>query len=209
MDELQLFLLEVSPIYAYSLLFITTALENLFPPFPGDTVTVIAAYLVGRDSLGIWWTYIITTAGSLVGFLVLYGVGLRFGRGYFYRKDFKYFGKSTIQEVEQLFDRWGILIIAVNRFLSGLRAVISLVAGIAEYDWRVVTGLGFISCVLWNGALIYAGSRVGENWETVLFYIRQYNVAVFIIVGAAVLFWGYFHLYLPVKAANRGEEKKR
>ena len=201
MEAFQQFLTELPPVASYAFLFFTTMLENLFPPFPGDTITLISAYLVGVGMLHFWWTYFITTAGSLAGFLVLYIVGLRFGRQFFYRHNFRYFNRETIRKVENLFRRRGVIIIAVNRFLSGLRAVISLVAGITEYNWHVVAGLGFVSCILWNGALIYAGSRVGANWETVSGWIQKYNVAAFIIAGIGLLIWGYYNLYIPTKSA--------
>lgn len=201
MESFQQFLTALPPVASYAFLFFTTMLENLFPPFPGDTITLISAYLVGVGVLNFWWTYLITTAGSLAGFLMLYILGLRFGRKFFYRKNFRYFNREAIRRVENLFDRRGVLIIAINRFLSGLRAAISLVAGIAEYNWHVVVGLGFVSCILWNGALIYAGSRVGANWEFVSAWIQRYNMAAFIIAGIGLIIWGYYNLYIPTKAA--------
>ncbi len=201
MDAIQSFLASLPPVVAYLALLLSTIIENLFPPFPGDTVTLVGAYLVGTHTLNFWMTYFVTTLGSLIGFYFLYLVGRVFGRNYFYRKNFRYFSRKSIQQVESLFERRGILIIAVNRFLSGLRAVISLVAGIASYDWRVVLGLGFVSCILWNGALIYAGSAVGENRELVVAWLKRFNIAVFLIVGIGVLLWGYFNLYLPAKSA--------
>lgn len=209
MAEVLAYLEALPPLLAYGILFVTTMVENLFPPFPGDSITLIGAYMVGIGSLHFWETYLITTAGSLAGFLILYGIGLRFGRRYFYRKDFLYFGRESIQEVESLFKRRGIVILALNRFFSGIRAVISLTAGIAKYDWRIVVGLGFVSCVLWNGVLIYAGSQVGENWETVMNWIREYNLIVFSIAGSLLLLWSYFHLYLPARSAiqNRSNTK--
>lgn len=131
---MQQILSETPPLIAYVILFFTTLAENLFPPFPGDTITLISAYLVGIGVLDIWWTYGITTAGSLAGFLILYILGALVGRRYFSRKNFRYFSRQSIQRVEELFERRGVIIIALNRFLSGIRALISLVAGIAEYN---------------------------------------------------------------------------
>jgi len=201
MDAIQAFLSNLPPVIAYLALLISTIIENLFPPFPGDTVTLVSAYLVGRGYLNFWITYLITTLGSLIGFYFLYAVGRLYGRQYFYRKNFRYFSRTTIKEVESLFERRGVWIIALNRFLSGIRAVVSLVAGIANYDWRVVLGLGFVSCILWNGALIYAGSAVGENWNLVVEWVKRFNIVVFIVVGIGFLIWGYFNLYLPAKKA--------
>ncbi|MBS1270899.1 MAG: Protein DedA [Candidatus Marinimicrobia bacterium] len=206
MGSMQQILSETPPLIAYVILFFTTLAENLFPPFPGDTITLISAYLVGIGVLDIWWTYGITTAGSLAGFLILYILGALVGRRYFSRKNFRYFSRQSIQRVEELFERRGVIIIALNRFLSGIRALISLVAGIAEYNWRVVVGLGVVSCILWNGALIYAGSRVGENWEIVSAWIQKYNAVALVIAGIALLVWGYFNLYVPAFADNNSAE---
>ncbi len=198
MEQVHDLLETLPPLLAYGVLFLTTLVENLFPPFPGDSFTLVGAYMVGIGTLGFWLTYLITTVGSLAGFLILYGLGMQFGRQYFYRKDWKYLNRESIKEVEALFRHRGILLIAFNRFFSGIRAIISLVAGIAKYDWRVVVGLGSVSCILWNGMLIYAGSQVGENWSKVMHWMRQYNMAVFIILGAYFILWGYFHICLPV-----------
>ncbi|HKJ69877.1 MAG TPA: DedA family protein [bacterium] len=183
MEQVHDLLETLPPTLAYSVLFLTTLLENLFPPFPGDTFTLVGAYLVGIGTLGFWWTYLITTGGSLTGFLILYLLGMYCGRQYFYRKNCKYLNRDFIKEVEALFQRRGVLLIALNRFFSGIRAIISLVAGIAKYDWRVVAGLGSLSCILWNGIVIYAGSKVGEHWEKVMHWLRQYNIVVFLILG--------------------------
>jgi len=201
MQHIQDFIEQLPPALAYLALLVATFLENLFPPFPGDTFTLVGAYFVGLGVLSLWITYIITTAGSISGFLFLYFVGLKYGRKYFYRKNFKYFSRKSIKEVEQVFERRGVIIIALNRFMSGFRAVVSLVAGIAEYDWRVVSGLGVLSCILWNGVLIYAGSTIGENWQRVTYWIERYNVLVFTIIGIVFAIWAYYNLIQPARNA--------
>ncbi len=185
----------------YLILFFTTFLENIFPPFPGDTFTLIGAYFVGTDILHFWITYLVTTLGSISGFLFLYILGLKYGRQYFLRKDFRYFSRDSITRVEKTFQKRGVILIALNRFMSGFRAVVSLVAGIAGYDWRIVFSLGIVSCLLWNGLLIYAGSAIGENWQHVVYWIERYNLIVFTIVAIAGLIWTYFNLYVPAKNA--------
>jgi len=201
METLQQFLTHLPPFLTYFVLLISTIVENLFPPFPGDTVTLIAAYLAGTGVLNVWLTYGVTTAGSLAGFYFLYIVGRVYGRTFFFRKNYRFFNRETIHRVENLFEHRGVMLIVMNRFLSGLRAVISLVAGIAKYDWHVVLGLGFVSCILWNGAIIYAGSSLGENWKLVIAWMKRFNIAVFIIAGLLFLLWGYFNLYLPTRSA--------
>ena len=207
MDSFQEYLTELPPVVTYLALLVSTIAENIFPPFPGDTVTLVAAYMVGTGALNIWMTYAVTTLGSLTGFYALYILGRLYGRRYFHRKNFRYFNRETIRKVEDLFRRRGVLLIAINRFLSGLRAVVSLVAGITKYDWHVVLGLGFVSCVLWNGAIIYAGSTLGENWTLVESWMQRFNILVFIAAGSLVLIWAYLNLYLPTKAGMNSKDR--
>ena len=38
----------LDPKWLYPVLLVSSYVENIFPPLPGDTVTVFGAYLVGR-----------------------------------------------------------------------------------------------------------------------------------------------------------------
>src|SRR3546814_19835145 len=51
------------------------ALENLFPPIPSEVVLPMAGLTASRGSFTLAEALIWTTAGSLVGALVLYGLG--------------------------------------------------------------------------------------------------------------------------------------
>jgi membrane protein DedA with SNARE-associated domain len=61
------------PVWAYTFLFVSALIENIFPPVPGDTVTIIGAYLVGVGALQFWGVFLSTTFGSISGFMGLYG----------------------------------------------------------------------------------------------------------------------------------------
>ena len=118
--------------YIYVLLLINAFVEYIFPPFPGDAIMVFGAYLVGIKKLNFTIVYLISTAGSLSGFLTLFFLGKYLGRDYFLRRDFRFFPKEMILRAEQWFHRYGIGLIAANRFLAGGRSAIALFAGIAR-----------------------------------------------------------------------------
>jgi len=63
---------QVDPNMVYFVLFISAIIENVFPPIPGDTVTVLGAYLITTSKLNFWGVYISTSAGSVVGFTIMY-----------------------------------------------------------------------------------------------------------------------------------------
>jgi len=160
--------------------------ENLFPPLPGDTFVVLGAFLVGRGQLRFLPAYLATTAGSISGFMVLYFVGVRWGRGFFKKKGGQFFSEKNLFRMEQWFARYGYLVLAVNRFLSGFRGIVALGAGIVRMDVKIVLGLGLLSCLIWNGILMGVGIWLGENWAVI---VRHYQLAVFVLIVLFLVFW--------------------
>ncbi len=183
------YLQQVDPLWAYFILFLSAFVENVFPPIPGDTVTVIGAYLVGRGFLDYWGVFLSTTLGSIAGFMTIYGIAFWLEWKIFERYQFKWFTGSNIERVQTWFRRWGYWVVLANRFLSGARSVISLVAGLSRMRPLPVFAMALLSCAFWNGMLIYLGSSVGKNWEEVVAFIKQYNQIV--LVGILLLLVSY------------------
>ena len=67
---------------AYWLLGVSAYIENVFPPIPGDTVTVFGAYLISSGNLDFWGVYISTTIGSVLGFFTMYLMAIKVGRSF-------------------------------------------------------------------------------------------------------------------------------
>jgi len=177
-----------NPAWAYGFLLLSAVLENLIPPVPGDTVVVFSAYLVGRGVLALWPVYLATCAGGTIGFLGMYYLGYKHGRAFFTGRKGRVFSQESMAQAEQWLARYGETLILVNRFMSGIRSVIAVSAGIGGMSWRKVAVYGFISMVVWNGLLLYAGLLVGQNWEGVVKVLEQYNRFFgLILIGVAVV----------------------
>jgi len=177
------------PTWAYLILFISAYVENIFPPIPGDTVTIIGAYLVGRNTLKFWGVFIATTLGSILGFMTLFLIAYWIEWKIIEKYQPKWVSRTRIELVENWFKKYGYWVILFNRFLSGTRSVISLVAGLSKMKILNVFFLSLISVAMWNGFLIYIGSSIGKNWKEIINYIKMYNRLVFILlIVAALLF---------------------
>lgn len=179
----------MTPLALYLILFLSAYVENVLPPIPGDTVTIFGAYLVGIGRLDFALVLVVTTAGSLLGFMTLYAIGYRFGRDFFERKNYRLFPREKIIKTETWFRKYGSLVILGNRFLSGVRSVISISSGVARMPWTRVCALALISSTVWNALLISIGYFLGINWETVNRWIGKYNLYAGILIGALLLAW--------------------
>lgn len=182
------------PIWAYILLGVSAFLENVLPPVPGDTVVVFSAYLVGRGVLG--WAPVLaaTCVGGTAGFMVMFYLGVSRGRAFVAGGGGRFFKPEHLQKAEAWLDRWGTALLLANRFLSGIRSVIALSAGIGGMRWPLVALCGFVSMAAWNGLLLYLGVLLGQNWALVGTYLRQYNLVLLAVLGlaAAAFLWRWF-----------------
>jgi membrane protein DedA with SNARE-associated domain len=178
---------QLEPQWIYPLLLISAFLENLVPPIPGDTVVVFSAYLVGRGTLGIWPVYLSTCGGGTLGFLAMYYLGLTRGRAFFAGRKRRVFNLDNLARAEQWLGRYGLLLLLANRFLSGVRSVIALSAGIGGMSWKKVAVCGAVSMAVWNGLLLYAGLLVGQNWEQVVGWLERYHRFGALVLGALLL----------------------
>ena len=206
LESLFSFIEQSPPWLVFVTVFLASYVENIFPPVPGDTILVFGAYLVGRGQLSFAMAMATTLMGSVLGFLTLYVVGYRYGRGFLYSTQQTWFSPKSLRRVEELFDRWGYGVVLINRFLAGLRSVVGLFSGLGKLNiWKVIL-LSTISSLLWNGTLIWLGSTIGENWEQIASYLKNYNAVVSIIL--VIIIGGFLiHRYLIVKD-NLSQGKK-
>ena len=187
-DSFLLFIKSIDSAYLYPALFVSAVLENLIPPIPGDTVTLFGAYLVGIGQLHFSGVFAATALGNFTGFMLLFFLGRFLEKEFFLNRNFRYFPKEGLLKAEKWFQQFGYMIILFNRFLSGARSVISIFAGISDLKTGRVALYCLISCLVWNGMLVYAGYKAGKNWEAITVFLKQYNeiVLIMLITGVAI-----------------------
>lgn len=180
-------------------LFLSSLVEYVFPPFPGDLVTLFGTYLVVKGVWSFAFALSLTTVGSLVGAGLDYAIGVWLG-GRLDRlpseKERKRWSLLTVEKYQLLterFRRHGAVYILINRFLPGIRAFFFVVAGAARMRfWRVLLFAG-ISAVLWNTLILGAGYLVGENWDRWRALFASYSGVVWVLLGVAavavLIFW--------------------
>lgn len=186
--------------WGYVFLFLSSLAENLFPPLPGDTVLVAGAVLVGMGKMTFLPAYLSSTAGSFLGFMILYRLGRRWGPALVGRLPF--FHEDHLERAGAWFGRYGVWVIGVNRFLSGFRGIVSLAAGMVKMNQRVVALLALASCLIWNVLLMVLGVWAGIHWELIL---SNYQRIVFILLMLAAVF---LVIRMKVKKRKYRQEKE-
>ena len=173
------------------------AIENVFPPIPSEAVLPFAGALAANGELSFWGAVAAGTAGSVLGAVVLYGVGYvaheagvrrlvaAYGR-------YVFISEHDLDRAAGWFERYGEAVIFFGRLIPIIRSIVSVPAGYTRMNpvrFLLYTTLG---TALWSLLLTYAGWVLGENWETIREYTGPYeNGALAVIVLAGVGFVGW------------------
>jgi len=166
-------------------LFLAAGIEYLFPPFPGDSITLLGGVLVAARAWNPILVLATTTAGSVLGAMADYAIG-----AWIQRHPQSWLGRRlaspkltrAVQAVEQRFTRHGVAIIAVNRFMPGIRALFFVAAGYSGMPWRRVLAWGAISAALWNLLIIAVGMLLGGNLARMERFFTHYTSAVWLLL---------------------------
>ncbi len=189
----------LSDVWIYIAIFFIAYIENIFPPIPSDLVIVFGGSLTGLDRIDFGLTLLFATLGSMLGFVTMYSIGYRFGRNIVETERFRFISPENIAKVKSWFHSYGYWLIVGNRFLPGSRAVISFFAGFSHLKIIRTSFLCFLSALLWNGMLVYAGNILGHNWQQIGFYLKTHSQTVTAILLIFILFLIGRYLYRKTK----------
>ncbi len=175
----------LDPLVIYLILFFFAFIENVFPPSPSDIVVVVGASLIASTSMGFVPVLIITSLGSSLGFMLMYFVGKLSGEKIIRSGKISFITEESLNSTNIWFNKWGYKLIIANRFMPGTRSVISFFAGVYELALIKTFVLATISAFAWNLLIIYAGMLLGNNVESIDYYLATYSkigVALSVVV---------------------------
>jgi membrane protein DedA with SNARE-associated domain len=170
---------------------LAVALENLFPPLPSELILPLAGFAASRGDLSLVGALIWTTAGSLVGALILYGLGAVLGRDRMraLATRMPLVQVSDVDKSEEWFARHGRKAVFFGRMIPIFRSFISIPAGIERMPVLVFCLLTLVGSAIWNSVFIALGYALGENWERVEGWVAPVQNVVIVAVLAAVCYF--------------------
>ena len=169
----------------YVLLGAVAFVESIFPPAPADVVVAFGAFYAARRNAEFWPVVVAIVIGSVLGSLVIYAVSRRFGAHWMHAKLRRLHLLNAEEKLEGLYAHYGLAALFVSRFLPGLRAVVSPMAGALRVPVLRYLAVIAVACTIWYGLIIWLAFRVGADWETVKASLHVVGLRVGII--AAVL----------------------
>lgn len=176
-------------IWIYLIVFTACILENLFPPYPGDTLLFAGAVLASAGLVSIPLILALGITGNVLGAMLVYRFGYTRGRRYFLNHQGKFIDPVHLHRIERWFGRYGTRIILISRFLTGIRSAVALAAGLGEVPVGRMLVYTAISTLLWNGLIVGLAVALGSNWEAIHEFARLYNRLVLALLCVVALAW--------------------
>jgi membrane protein DedA with SNARE-associated domain len=168
-------------------------LENLIPPIPSEVVLPLAGFRARTGTLNVLAVWLAATAGSVVGALLLYGLGAWLGYERLHRlAGRRWFVLTSQQDLERghdLFERHGTKVVLLARCVPFLRSVVSIPAGVVGMRMVTFVTLTAIGSGVWNAAFVALGWLLGEKWDSVQRWLGPVSwvVIALLVVGLIVL----------------------
>ena len=174
-------------------------LENVFPPIPSEVVLGLAGFTASRGEATLLGMLAASTAGSVAGAWLLYGLAAAIGPERVHGLVLRY-GRwvritgRDVTRAEEWFDRWSTVTVLVCRCIPLVRSLISVPAGFRRMPFVPFTLYTALGSLAWNAIFVSAGYVLGEQWERVLAAADTYKYVTlaglgFVTLVAAVLFW--------------------
>lgn len=131
----------------------------IFPFLPGDSLLFAVGLIAADDKYGLSWggLFFLLTAAAVLGNVVNYTIGRKFGQRFFANPSSRIFTPGNLAKTHGFFDRYGDRTIVVTRFVPVIRAFAPFVAGMGGMPFRRFMVVNVLGGALWVGVCMAAG----------------------------------------------------
>jgi membrane protein DedA with SNARE-associated domain len=200
---MEAFVLNYITHFTYIAIFVFLMLTVFGFPFPEDAVLLLSGVVASQGVTKVMPTFYVAYSGVLVGDLILYYIGRRYGMKIIGHRTFgKVLTKERLARIGKWFHKWGSSLIFFGRHLVGVRAQVFLCAGVFRLKARKVIIYDSLSALIGVPLMILLGYFCGKNFPALR---RHVALGHWLLAGSVLLLIlciiGY-GLYTKKKAAN-------
>lgn len=203
---MQTWIIDTMNQFGYIGIALLIAIENIFPPIPSEVILTFGGFMTTYTALNFWGVVTAATIGSLLGAVILFGVGRflspeRLGRildgriGQVLRLK-----KEDIWKASNWFNRRGKSTVLFCRCIPVIRSLISIPAGMSRMKFNIFLLYTAIGSAVWNILLVYFGVIAGASWEKIVAGTDVYTKLTIVILG--VLLLTAIFVFLKKKSKN-------
>ncbi len=174
--------------FGYVGILILIAVENVFPPIPSEVILTFGGFLTTCTRLHPAGVILASTAGSLLGAVVLYGAGKLVSPESLGElldsRPMKLLGFHAEDAWKTIawFQKKGQRAVLFGRCIPIIRSLVSVPAGMARMEMPKFLIFTIVGSTVWNILLVGIGIAVGAAWEQAAGYVKVYADVVFLVL---------------------------
>ena len=190
---MQSWIIDIMNQFGYIGITLLIAIENIFPPIPSEVILTFGGFMTTYTALTVWGVILASTLGSVLGAIVLYGVGTiltpeRLG----HLLDGKigkvlHLNKEDIFKACDWFNHKGKSTVLFCRCIPVIRSLISIPAGMSGMGFGTFLLFTTIGSAVWNIILVYLGVFAGESWDRIVAGTDLYTKVTVVVLGIILL----------------------
>lgn len=173
--------------HGYVVVFVWVLIEQLGLPVPSIPILLAAGALAGAGKLNLGWTLFLALSASLSSDLCWYVAGRKKGAkvlGWLCRVSLE--PDSCVRRTEQLYLRYGARSLLVAKFVPGLNAVASPLAGIFQMSALRFVVFDSAGALIWSGAYVSLGFLLSDQLESVAGYLAHLGVRLGLLLAVSL-----------------------
>jgi membrane protein DedA with SNARE-associated domain len=170
--------------------------ESFGVPAPAQTLLIVAGVYAGEGRLNVALVAVIGFLAAVAGDSIGFWIGRLGGRRLVLRLGrYVFLTEERLNKAEGFFERHGGKIVAVARFVDGLRQFNGIVAGVVNMRWWRFLVFNMIGAALWSVVWTGLGYKAGQHIDRIYDTVSRYQtyflvaIAVVIVLVLARLLW--------------------
>ncbi|HLX03853.1 MAG TPA: VTT domain-containing protein [Trinickia sp.] len=173
--------------------FLNVLLTRLGVPIPAVPVLVLAGTAIASHTLSFWPVLLAAVFGALAGDGVWFAAGRRYGERVFEAlvRLSPYIG-VTVRAARSMFERFGVSITAVSKFVPGLAFITPPLMGTTRVDTRIFLAWDVVSATTWAAFWLLGGVLVQKQLHLLHSIVRAHGATLIDLLAAVLA--GYFVL---------------
>lgn len=181
--------------YGYWAIFLGVLLEDFGLPTPGETLLIAGAMLAGLGNFKIQWVVILGLGGAIIGDNIGYAIGYFGGRKLVLKYGHYVFLKEErLHKLELFFENHGGKVVAIARFIEGMRQFNGIVAGLSRMKWSRFLSFNILGAALWVGFWVSISYFLGNNLAVIFARIKGVELYVLSALGFLASFLIAYYL---------------
>jgi membrane protein DedA with SNARE-associated domain len=176
-------------LFSYVGITIALFLTSVGLPIPEDIILLAAGFVTANGFAELELMIPVTIIAILLGDLMMYGLGYKFGDRIYNLKPFSYlFTQHRIEKIEKFYKHYGKSTIFIGRFMAGLRAWIYLFAGASKMALGYFILMDFLAALISVPLLVWLGFHFENEIKQVAFFVGRIKLWILIFVILGVVF---------------------